>query len=206
MDWLHHSQPKLRRVGFARTGGGMRGFVTGVLLTAALAASQASAQGLGDAAAREKKRRSDPGATANAAKPVQAVTTEHLDKYKSTDPPSVPAVQPPTAQTHSGDTSMNIVGAAIDKDPGESAKRRQAAEYKARLAQLEAAIDRAKANLASAEEWARNARRHVSGTSDRLTVENVVESAKRDLAVLQSQRDAIEDAARRADIPPGWLR
>ena len=184
----------------------MRALVTGVLLIAALAASPAGAQGLGDAAAREKKHRSDPGASASTAKPVRAVTTEDLDKYKSTDPPSVPAVPPPAAPTQPGDKSLNIVSAPIDTDPGESVKRRQAATYKAQLAQLEAAIERAKANLASAEEWARNAQRHVSGTGDRQTVEHVVESAKRDLASVQSQRDAIEDAARRADIPPGWLR
>lgn len=187
----------------------MKGLTTAVLLTAALAATTATAQGLGDAAAREKKRRSDSGASAQTAGPAtKTVTTDDLEKYKSSDPPSVPAVPPSAAEPESpaNGASTSPAVAPVDSNAGESGKRRQAAEMKARLDQLDAEIEKAKAELASAEEWARNARRHVSTDADRATVRRAGEFERARLESLRAQRSAIEDAARRASIPPGWLR
>lgn len=176
----------------------------GFLAVVGLASGPCLAQGLGDAAAREKQKRAKGG---KASTPV--VTDEGLQKYAGERPmieassssgsQAAPAEEATSEEPPTSTSSSN-------EDP-DALKKQRAAEYKERLAVAREQVAEAEANLKEAEEWLQ---KHYGGaTMDSATVavsRSQIESARRKLDVARQYETDLLDAARRERIPPGWLR
>jgi hypothetical protein len=187
------------------------------LLVATVAAS-AGAQGLGDAAAREKQRRAKAGS-----KDAAVVTEKDLAKYgeeraeasKATGEATAAvetskAVGPARAESpSSGSPSSDEIfpdrPASSDAD-ADAEKRAAAEEYKQALAAAEAALKDAEAELAAAQAQWDTVKGHLSRSDGYAEARNRLERAQTRVQQARQQRDSILDAARRARIPPGWLR
>lgn len=174
-----------------------------------------SAQSLGEVAAKEKKRREAQKAAAKDDKSkAKTFTDEDLQKYAGETPgasTASPAGEDGGATTSKGDASA---ATSVAKGPGEEVKRLQAAAIKTDLAQCQVSLAAARAAYKAAEveepsvEYpagypvsAAEARERVREMKDAnlKAAKARVEQAERNCA-------ALEDAARRANIPPGWVR
>jgi hypothetical protein len=187
-------------------------------LLVALMAANAGAQGLGDAAAREKQRRAKAGS-----KDAAVVTEKDLAKYgeeraeasKATGEATA-AVETPKAVSPAREESPSSGSPSSDEilpDRQESSdadadagKRALAEEYKRGLAAAEAALKDAEAELAAANAQWDTVKGHLSHSDGYAEARHRLERAQARVQQARQQRDAIADAARRARIPPGWLR
>jgi hypothetical protein len=185
------------------------------LLVAAVAAT-VGAQGLGDAAAREKQKRAKAG-TRDAA----VVTEQDLAKYaderdeasKATGEAAA-AVETPKAVSPARDgssssgspSSEEIFPDRPDSSESDAARRAQAQEYKQALDAAEAALKDAEADLAAAQAQWDTVKGHLSHSEGYAEARHRLERAQARVQQARQQRDAVVDAARRARIPPGWLR
>lgn len=197
-------------------GGGMKAQAAMLTLLVAVMAANAGAQGLGDAAAREKQRRAKAGS-----KDAAVVTDKDLAKYAgereeasaaageataavATPKPVSPArEESPSSRSPSSD---EIFPDRPDSDESEAAKRVLADEYKRALAAAEAALQDAEAELAAANAQWDTVKGHLSHSDGYAEARNRLERAQARVQQARQQRDAIVDAARQARIPPGWLR
>jgi hypothetical protein len=185
------------------------------LLVAVVAAS-AGAQGLGDAAAREKQRRAKAGT-----KDATVVTEKDLAKYADERAEAsegtgevTAAVEAPKAARPRSEESPSSGSRSSDEifpdrpgsDESEAAKRVLAEEYKRGLAAAEATLKDAEAELAAAQAQWDTVKGHLSHSDGYAEARHRLERAQARVQQARQQRDAIADAARRAGIPPGWLR
>jgi hypothetical protein len=188
-------------------------------------AGLARADGLGDAARRAKAKRDETKKT----EPATVLTNDSIlaeseEKERPTrgtfnapppktkPPASVPL--PPPASPRSGSGSSGVrsgsyvpevnvssagrrESASQEPDP-DAEKRALAAAYKSQLVAIDARIRAAEAAMAQAAEEAE----HVYGGTSRERYARAYEAAEKAWA----EREAIEDAARRHNIPPGWIR
>jgi hypothetical protein len=193
------------------------------LVVTVAVAGTARADGLGDASKRAKAKRDD----AKKAEPAPVFTNNSIlaeseEKERPTRGTfSAPSGQPP-ATTPRGPGNPWVPGKGVPGDPRrpyvpevnvssgggsrsappeadpDAQKRALAAEYKRQLAGIDARIERAEAEM---EEAAEEAEHVVGGTSRDRYARAYAEARK-----AWAERRAIEDAARRHNIPPGWIR
>jgi hypothetical protein len=174
--------------------------LAGLLLTA----SVAQAQTLGDVAKQEEVRR-------KAAKTGKVYTNDNLKADPGSIPP-VPAGTGPAASSPSGDQ-----GAKPEAKPSDSEDPKKTEKYwRERVAQARDGLQRAKTfeealqsriNALSADFAARDdpASRSVVAT-DRQKALAELERVKKEIADFDKQLKDLEDEARKAGVPPGWLR
>jgi hypothetical protein len=185
------------------------------LLVAAVAAT-AAAQGLGDAAAKEKQRRAKAGS-----KDAAVVTEKDLGKYadereeaSKAAGDAAGAVERPKAVSgtraespSSGSSSSDeIFPDRPESDESEAAQRATAEDFKRALGAAEAALQGAEAELAAAQAQWDTVKGHLSHSEGYGVARNRLERAQAGVQQARQHRDSIMDAARRARIPPGWLR
>jgi len=169
------------------------------LAVAVLPASAAS-QGIGDAAAREKQRRSKP-----AAESAPVVTDDDLARYAGERP------EPAEPTAGSTDPADQPGAAAVPPaQPGPSSsdarKRARAEGYKERLGPAENRVKDAEAELAAAEAHWGFVNSHTNQSFPLTEARYRLASAKARVEEARKQRDELADGARREGIPPGWLR
>lgn len=200
------------------------GYVVAVVI--AQAAAVASAQSLGQAAQNEKKKRETPAAEGKAPadkakdKNKKVYTGEDLDSYAASRPDDAgasakPAGEAATVELEVPSTSepradgRSPMGIA-DTSEGRAVQERS---WRSRAKAAQAAVAAAESELKSAEsqrgalgpgpqqyqgqnEWARSA----NAADARLArARTALETAKKNL-------EKFEEEARRAGIPPGWIR
>jgi hypothetical protein len=171
----------------------------------------ASAQGLGNASRKEKERRTK--------------VSEPAKSYSNTDLPDRPAqaAEPESnAQVStspgSGDAAAPVTAAVGEASPSASAASE--ASWRARGAAARQRVEAAERKVADLEK---------KGASQGLTVtmapcvrpagfqgpdrpcysasgSDPLGAARAELDAARSAKDALDDSARRANVPPGWLR
>jgi hypothetical protein len=164
----------------------------------------AGAQGLGDAAAREKQKRARTGDKA----PGQVVTDKDLQKYAG----DRPAPTAPSADTREDDARDKPAAggapavAATGVAGSDADKRRLAAEYKEKLAAAQDAVAKADAELADAEAHWQFVNSHTNDSFPLAEARGRLDVAKQQARRAHDVEGQLLDGARRAGIPPGWLR
>ena len=197
-------------------GGGMKARAVMLTLLVAVVAASAGAQGLGDAAAREKQRRAKAGtedATVVTEKDLAKYADERAEASEATGEVTAAVEVPraasprseesPASDSSSSDSTFPDRPASSDPDAG---KRVLADEYKRGLAAAEAALKDAEAELAAANAQWDTVKGHLSHSDGYAEARHRLERAQARVQQARQQRDSIADAARRARIPPGWLR
>jgi hypothetical protein len=181
-----------------------------VALIAAFVGSVAEAQGLGEAAAREKQRREQEQKKRGAAK---VVTMDDLSKTGSSDNPASGTAQdqqrPERSTTEQSRTIKEGTDEVVDETPKEAEWRQRAKDAKEELQQAEA-------QLRKLEEKASQLFGQIQASTDtnellRLRAEQQgltkqVEEAKAVLASCRKEMGDLADEARKAGVPPGWVR
>jgi len=173
--------------------------ITALVMATALAAATASAQSLGDIAKKEEARRK---AVAKAGK---IYTNDDLGSSETVAQPAAPAPAASPAQPK-----------PEEKPAAEQGPKKDEAYWRARIAEARKGLDRAKTfhdalqsriNALSADFAARDdpAQRGVI-SSDRQKSLAELERVKKEIADFTKQIGDIEDEARKAGVPPGWLR
>jgi hypothetical protein len=180
--------------------------LTRLLMTVVLLACGESvrSQTLGEVAARENERRARTGG------PTKSFTDSDLrdaarkrarEGGPSTGAPlpaSDPSPAPPLAPDSSGST---------EGSPTDASRKARGAEYKFRLDATDASLAHAEEKLRFAEkEWDLVTSHPMELAGARDKVRSRLEDAQKNVRILRSQREEIEDAARREGIPPGYLR
>jgi len=179
----------------------------GMLLTGAVAlavASLASAQSLGDVARKEEARRK---AVTGSGK---VYTNDHVrGSHAATQPPApVPAQAEPSPSGAQGKTE--------EKTAETSEPRKDEAYWRARISEARNGLERSKAfqealqsqiNGFSTDFAARDdpAQRQVIG-SKRQKALSELDRVKKEIVDYEKQIRDIEEEARKAGVPPGWVR
>jgi len=176
--------------------------VLSTLLAAAMALS-ASAQGLGDAAAREKQHRAeaDDGVSG------RMITEDDLEKYESERPePMDEPSEEAESERKSGTPALIPVLASRRSVDEDAARRAGAEEYKKLLIVAEARLEAAEEELSRADEHWGFVNSHTNDSFPLSEARSRLEGAQKAVKAARMYRDDILDAARRDRIPPGWLR
>lgn len=176
---------------------------TPALLIAILVSGGALVQGqsLGEAAAKEKERRSKihgsgPSFTDSDLQQAGAKKEREESGMASPKPPAAKDGHTRVAAT-SDDASNS---AAV-----ESAKKARGLDLKTRLASVNLELTAAEARLKEAErQWDAVYMRSVGYPLEQAAAH--LEKARNDVGRLTRERDDIEDTARREGIPPGYMR
>jgi hypothetical protein len=173
----------------------MRAWIVGALLVGL--AGGLEAQSLGDAAAREKKRREAIDKEKKEAPKV--FTDEDLERYSGGPP--LDGAGRPEARANASPSPEPPEG-----DDWAAPRRRIAETLKPALRDCEASLDSAKQRLKDAEaHWAFVDRYPFNGFSlDQARTR--LDNARKAVARARETCDAIEEQARRAGVPPGWIR
>jgi hypothetical protein len=189
--------------------------LTRVLVVAAIACLAvpplAAAQGLGDAAAKEKQRRSD-----GSAPKAKTYTQDELAKLPPVANETSTAASKPAPVPSSGAVPDRPPGLAAGAPPSADAESDQRARdedsWRARVAEARARVDAARRkhatlasmNLVPGYEYVDASGRTMIGSVAEL--QGLTARAKAELdAAEQALADLLEQA-RRANVPPGWLR
>lgn len=172
-----------------------------VALALVLAPAAVPAQGLGDAAAREKKKRTQ--GSAPAAKKV--FTDADLPSPTAPPPAGDPAKAEPAAKARdeAKDTDSDAAKTAANEDPLEADRRerqRLEADWRVRFANA-----RERLALAEAGAWREVVRTEFyQGVPVQMKVREKVETLEL-VAARQAMAD-LEEEFRRTGLPPGWAR
>jgi hypothetical protein len=177
-------------------------FTTSIGVAFALVlASSASGQTLGEVAKKEEARR-------QAVKGTSKVYTN--DTLKGDPTPAAPAVPPATSAAPAPTTAKPA------EKPAEADPKRNEAYWKDRIKTARAELDRAKMfnealqsriNGLSTDFAARSdpyQREQISQDRQKALAE--FERTKKEIATLEKEIKDIEEEARKAGVPPGWLR
>jgi hypothetical protein len=174
---------------------------TAVILGLALA-SAASAQSLGEVAKKEESRRK---AAANAGK---VYTNDNLR-------PSDGVAPPPASAAPAGSAEASSAQPKAEEKPADGPKKDEA-YWRGRVTQIRDNLQRAKMfqealqtriNSLSHDFSSRDdpAQRGVVA-NDRQKALSELDRVKKEIADYEKQLTDLEDEARRAGVPPGWLR
>jgi hypothetical protein len=175
------------------------GAVAGALALPGLAA----AQGLGDASKKEKQRRATPTAA-----PAKTYTQEQLLELP---PVANEGASPPESVSPVVITPMPRPAATTTRDE-ETSRAADEERWRARVAEARAAADRTRRahetlagmTLVPGYVYADENGRTVIGSIEELQKLTASAKARRDAAE-KALEDLLEQA-RRANVPPGWLR
>jgi hypothetical protein len=185
----------------------------GIAATVAVLAlpAAAPAQGLGDAAKKEKERRASSPAPKG-----RTYTQEELAKLPpvANEPGPAPEGAPPVAAAPSTAPAADPAPPADAQAVDEEAERRAEAEetWRARVAEARQKVDAARKkhdtlaslNLVPGYEYVDASGRTVIGSIGQLQA--LTARAKADLEAAEKELEDLLEAARRANVPPGWLR
>jgi len=191
------------------------------MFASAACASIVASESLGQAAAREKKRREEQKSkSGETQKPPRTFTDETLQEYESTRPVSdelAPSSEGPAAVTDSPkpDSSSKkppSSGGSPAAD-SEAAKREAAAVLRRQLGGCQSRLQAAQAELTSMESaglvvhcpTCQPGESAGVGEARRMRDEKLA-NARAKVERVRGECDAIESEARAAGIPPGWLR
>ncbi len=177
---------------------------TPALLIAIFVSGGALVQGqsLGEAAAKEKERRSKihgSGKSFSDSDLQEAGTKREREG-------SVPSSPKPPVAKAGGNTSA--AATSDDASTGatvESAKKARGLELKTRLARVNLELTAAEARLKEAERQWNAVYMHSVGYPLEQAAAHL-ENARKDVGRLTKERDDLEDTARREGIPPGYMR
>jgi hypothetical protein len=175
-----------------------------VLTLALTVSSAAGAQSLGDVAKKEEARRKA------AARPGKVYTNDNLRGGDAAAPPPAPAQAPPSpssAQAKPGEDAKTDAAAEPKKDE---------AHWRGRMTEARNGLERAKTfqealqtrinslsnDFASRDDPAQ--RSVVAANRQKALAE--LDRVTKEIADYEKQIVSIEDEARRAGVPPGWLR
>lgn len=181
----------------------------GIAATVAVLAMPATApaQGLGDAAKKEKERRARSPAPKG-----RTYTQEELAKLPpvANEPGPAPEGAPPAPPSTVPAADPAADAQAVD----EEAERRAEAEeiWRARVAEARQKVEAARKkhntlaslNLVPGYEYVDASGRTVIGSVGQLQA--LTARAKGDLEAAEEELEDLLEAARRANLPPGWLR
>jgi hypothetical protein len=186
-----------------------RGPFAGVMLALALAlAVPASAQSLGDLAKKEQERR-------KTTPPAKKVYTND-DLKKIYVPPQAEGQQPATADAKAGETAASAKGDAAKADekaepaaPGESQWRARMNGAREDLRRSEMFRDalQSRINGLTADFTARDdPYQRAQIADDRQKAIAELAQVTKDVEAAKKAIGDIEEEARRANVPPGWIR
>jgi len=172
----------------------------------ALALSPAAgAQGLGDASKKEKQRREQ-----SKAPPARTYTQEELAKLPPVanegDAASRAAAPPPARPAASG------ASRPVPPDDEEKTRARDEGVWRSRVARAQARVEKARSahatlagmNLVPGYEYVDERGRTVIGSIGEL--QQLTAKAKAELDAAEKALQDLLEEARRANVPPGWLR
>lgn len=179
--------------------------ILGTAVLTLAVASSAYGQSLGDVAKKTESRKKA------AAKPAKVYTNDDLPKVDpSVTPPAPAAPQASTPPPTSGEQPP-----AAEQKPDDGPKKDEA-YWRARVAEIRDNLQRARMfqealqtriNSLSADFTSRDdpAQRGVVA-ADRQKALAELERVKKEIKDFEKQLSDLEDEARRAGVPPGWLR
>jgi hypothetical protein len=187
-------------------------------LVVAMMPALAAGQGLGEAARREKERR------AGKKPPARVYGDQDLDGGSAAGEARAEPAQG-TSET-SGDaaasdssggaaTSSSATGSSSADDAEVKARARAEESWRARAAPVRAAYEAAESRVKRLEvqvaELEREGQKQafiygVRGTTAAATARERLEQARRELAEAGRAWEDFQDEARRAGVPPGWIR
>lgn len=189
----------------------------GVVIVAALAAGPLEAQGLGEAAAKEKRRREEEQKKNKG--PAKVITTEDLAKVTAT---TANAAAPGGLAQDAGARPREDTAPADEtrrdgaSPPGEGPGGQDEKSWRTQAAELRKEIQEAEQKAASAQQENDRLFGEIQRSTDtneilRLRAEQNkvsadLETAKTELANLRQEWAQFEESARRAGVPPGWIR
>ena len=186
----------------------IRGFWLACAVATIVAAGEASAQGLGDAAKKEKARRGQP---AQQAAPVKSYTQDDLKGQGAASSAAAAAPASETAQpTVSGLVGEGSTRGSLDADADKRHEDEQRWRYNAARAQSRVESARRKhqflssLNLVPGYEYVDGGGRTVIGSVEQL--QGMTAAAKSELDAAERALEDLQEQARRAGVPPGWLR
>jgi hypothetical protein len=167
-------------------------------------------QSLSEVAAKEKERRVKTGGSAKSY--TDSDLRDAADKRakeggtSSSDTPP-PSISHAASEVTAGPSAAQDSAPSTDSSQSDATKKARGADYKARLAAMNAQLRDAEEHLSAAErDW------HMVGmhpwqlAAASEGVRARLEAAKKTVQRIRSLRDDLEDAARREGIPPGYLR
>jgi hypothetical protein len=174
----------------------MNGRTCGLALAVALTAGPVLGQSLGEAAAREREKR------AKQAKPPRTYTNDDLKKVSGSKDGS-PSPASSTAPPPEAD--------ADPEGPSEAEWRQRAAKAREAVAEAEASVQRIQDRIDVLRLDRDPSRlgdpfRLQSIEADVAKAQRELEAAKADVGRAKQAVADLEDEARRAGVPPGWLR
>jgi hypothetical protein len=164
----------------------------------------ASADSLGQAAAKEQERRKQNEKNGTKA-PV--ITEEELKNNKgqlANDPNDPSAIANQAASSRSSRGSTAPVSAPTGRD--EQAWRARAAQARARLDQATKTYEALNRQYLAPGEYFVSKKTGQTVVRDREQLQQMVAQAKAAMLAAQKALDDLEESARRQNIPPGWLR
>lgn len=169
----------------------------------------APAQGLGDAAKKEKERRASSPAPKG-----RTYTLEELAKLPPVANEPAPSPEGVSPSAPSAAPAAAPVPAADAPAVDEEAERRAEAEesWRARVAEARQKVEAARKkhetlaglNLVPGYEYVDGSGRTVIGSIGQLQA--LTARARAELEAAERELEDLLEAARRADVPPGWLR
>jgi hypothetical protein len=185
--------------------------VVWTLVGAVLVSGVARAQSLADVARKEEERRKAVKA------PSKLYTNDDLRRYPTTTPPDAdkpatpapPATGEPAAGPPASGASGAAVGAAPSVDRGEDYWRGLITEARARLERSKGYFDALEARVAdlTTQFYARDdSEQRAAIWSQRAKILADMDHLKQDMADQEKAVAKIEEDARHANVPPGWIR
>jgi hypothetical protein len=167
-------------------------------------------QSLSEVAAKEKERRVKTGSSAKSY--TDSDLRDAADKRAKEGGSSSGDIPPPsiaqaTSEVTPGPPVAQDAAGSTDSSQSDASKKARGADYKARLVAVNGQLKNAEDYLSAAErDWHMVSMHPWQLVAAHDKVRARLESAKKTVQRLRSQRDDIEDAARREGIPPGYLR
>jgi len=181
-------------------------------VVALLAASPLAAQSLADAARREKERREKAH---KSAQPAKSYSEADLKAPKGTT--ATEGAQPPGGEmggtTHYEPPAKGSPEGEAISDGGEEgwraraeAQRKAVGEAAAGLRDLEANLERVRLDREPAAANIMDPQREQKRQAEIFRLQDEIGKARAALEKARQEQAAFEEAARRAGIPPGWIR
>jgi hypothetical protein len=184
-----------------------RGFwLAGVVLTV-LAAAEAAAQGLGDAAKKEKARRGQPP---RQSAPVKSYTQDDIEPKEPTT--SAASVASTTETPLSASAPAGEATAASSLDAEANARRADEQRWRSAVAQAQERLSFARRqheflsslNLVPGYVYVNERGRTSIRSIEHL--QSLTAEARSELDAAERALEDLLEQARRAGVPPGWLR
>lgn len=181
--------------------------VVWTLVVVVLVSGLATAQSLADIARKEEERRKAITA------PVKVYTNDDLRRYPRTTPPETDKPPTPTspapAEPAAAPPAQPAPPAAPTVDKGEASWRGLITEARTRLERSQGYYDALQARVAdlTTEFYAReDSAQRAAVWSQRSKILDDMDHLKQDMAEQEKAIAKIEEDARKANVPPGWIR